>query len=788
MTDTPGPRARRRVERMDDDRPRPDGFAGNGNGNGRGSGSGPGRGSGSGGNGSGGSRPAGRPGGAGGGRRSRGLAYKIVTRTLLALFGLLVLGVIALFVIYQRTDIPKPNADATKQQSILYYDDGKTELARFNSTNRESVPIEQVPAHVRNAFLSAEDRDFYSNRGISPTGIVRAFWTNLRGGSKAGGSTITQQYVKNYFLTQDRTVSRKFKEVMISLKIDQRMSKDQILGDYLNTIYFGRGAYGVQAASKAYFGKDVSQLNPSEGAFLASIVNSPNRLDPSNGKNSEARVNARMVYVLGGMVDKGWLSQEQYAQARFPVVQPRKKQTIPGPLGYVRDQVREELTAKIGLSDVDVDKGGLKITTTINKASQEAAVKAVEQHMPSQSTSLHVGLVAQRPGTGEVVAMYGGRDPLNEADNATYQVMQGASNFKVFGLIGGLQDGMTLDKTYDGDSPMKFKQYVTEANPKGEVTNFAGKPWGKITLRKATANSVNTVFLQLNQDIGPKKTAAVAEAAGIPDTLVRANNGETSLSNILGTPSVHVIDMATAYNTINNQGVRADAHFIKSVSSTTGGYSYTAKPKTARAFDKNVALTAVNAMEGVVKNGSAKNALKGFDRAAAGKTGTANENKSVWFSGFTPQLTTSVGMFQTAPGKSAPVQMTGPEGDPATGGKYPTAIWRAFMEAALQGQPPTAFPLPDGMTAPPTDEPTSTAPTEEPTATPGPETPTSTPEPTRTSEPTRTRTQEPSPTRTRTKEPSPTRTRTKSPEPTTTTTTDKPGGGRPTIPTFPAQP
>ncbi|KNX38735.1 transglycosylase domain-containing protein [Luteipulveratus halotolerans] len=771
MTDTPGPRARRRAAQAtasDSPRTSSAGSGRSGGGSGRPGGGGSGR--------SGGPR---RPAG-GNGRRQHGLAYKIVTRTMLGLFSLFVLGLVALFVVYQRTDIPKANAEAQQQQSILYYDDGKTELARFNSTTRESVTIDKIPDHVQHAFLSAEDRDFYNNRGISPTGIVRAFWTNLRGGSKAGGSTITQQYVKNYFLTQDRTVTRKFKEVMISLKIDQKMSKDQILADYLNTIYFGRGAYGIQAASKAYFNKDVSQLNTSEGAFLASIVNSPNRLDPARGPASAKLVNQRMVYVLDGMVKKGWLPESELSKQNFPIVQPRKeKSTIPGPLGYVREQVRDELVEKIGLSDTDVDKGGLKITTTINKQSQDAAVRAVQDHMPEGSKDLHAGLVAQRPGTGEVVAMYGGSDPTKERDNATGQLMQGASNFKVFGLIGGLQDGMTLDKTYEGKSPMKFKQYITEKNPKGEVTNFGDKSWGRITLRKATAFSVNTVFLQLNKDIGPARTAAVAEAAGIPEDRLTAANGDTSISNILGTPSVHVIDMATAYNTINAQGVRADAHFIKKITSTTGSYTYAAKPKTSKAFDKDVALNAINAMQGVVKEGSAKTALEGFDRDAAGKTGTSNGNMALWFSGFTPQLTTSVGMFKSSDGGRTIQQLTGPEGDGLTGGKYPAEIWKAFMEAALQGQPAPKFPLPPGMkptftpTRTETPSPTSTeeestpSPTEEETSDEPKETETSTPEPTRT------RTSTPEPTRTRTEEPRPTKTRTQT-EPPPDPTTDEP--------------
>ncbi|YAL83245.1 transglycosylase domain-containing protein [Dermacoccaceae bacterium W4C1] len=724
------------------------------------------------------------------GKKQRSLLFVVLTRAFLGLFLLGVAGVVALFVIYQRTEIPQPNAEATKQQSIIYYDDGKTELARFNNTTREDVKISQVPEHVRYAFLSAEDRSFYDNQGVSPTGIGRALWSNLTGGQMQGGSTITQQYVKNYFLSQDRTISRKLNEVMIAVKLDNQKSKDEILTDYLNTIYFGRNAYGIQAASKAYFNKDVSKLTVDEGAFLASIINSPSRLDPANGADAKERVNRRMSYVINGMVSEGWLTQSQADAAKMPTVQARQKQTIPGPNGYIRDLVQTELTSKMGLTQQDIDLGGLRITTTINKKSQDAAIKAVNNEMSGmpEASTLHAGLVAQKPNDGAVVAIYGGRDPATEASNATYQRLQAASGFKTFGLIGALQDGMTLRTTFNGQSGQKFPGY-----PARGATNFGNQNWGTVSLQKATQFSINTAFLNVNEEITPAKTRSVAEEAGIPAKYLN----KPTLANILGTDSVRVLDMATAYNTVAGEGVRSTPYFVKSATSTIGDYKYTVKKQTKRVFAEDVALNARAALETVVEGGSGEEA-KQLDRPAAGKTGTASANTAVWFNGFTPQLTASVGMFKSSDGGKTMESMTDATGSPLTGSKYPTQIWTAFMKAALQGQKVEQFPkvpalkgtkTPSASSTPtsrsssnssssstPTSETststsetststsetpssTSTSTTESSSSTPTSEPETSEPEPTRT-------TQTPRPTRT-SEPPAPTRT-TQTPRPTQT--------------------
>src|SRR5688572_3162488 len=273
-------------------------------------------------------RSGARRGAAGAGRSTR---RTWLLRGLWTLLVMGALGLVGLGIAYARTDIPQANEIATAQASIIYYADGKTEMARLSDSegNRESVPLSKVPDHMQKAMLAAEDQDFYQNNGISPTGIARAVWVAVKGGQATqGGSTITQQYVKNYFLTQDRTLTRKAREILISIKIDQQQTKDQILENYLNTIYYGRGAYGIQTASKAYFNKDVSKLTPAESAFLASVIRGPSLYDPGLGEEQQANAEERSGYILDAMVENGWLSQAERDDATFPKIrkyQPRKQ-------------------------------------------------------------------------------------------------------------------------------------------------------------------------------------------------------------------------------------------------------------------------------------------------------------------------------------------------------------------------------------------------------------------------------------------------------------------------------
>src|SRR6478672_9554936 len=357
---------------------------------------------------------------------------------------LLVLGVVGVVIAYNQTAIPQPNELANKQVSIVYYSDGKTELDRIavQDGNRESVKLKQVPKFVQDAHIAAEDRTFYQNNGISVGGILRAVKTSVTGETQVGGSTITQQYVKNYFLTQDRTISRKAKEILIAVKIDGQLSKSEILEKYLNTIYYGRGAYGIQSAAKAYFGKNVSKLTVPEGAVLASVINAPSLYDPAEGDKAGANLEKRYAYVLDGMVSEGWLSAADRAKfSALPTIQPYKGNKFSsGPNGYITAQVKRELLGT-GLTEQDIDTGGLRIVTTIDKKAQTAAVAAMKDNLPKQVTG---GLVAVRPGDGAVVAMYGGADyAKSQFNTATQATMQGGSNFKPFGVLAAVRDGVS---------------------------------------------------------------------------------------------------------------------------------------------------------------------------------------------------------------------------------------------------------------------------------------------------------------------------------------------------------
>ena len=613
---------------------------------------------------------------------------------LTALVGFL-LVVIAFFVAYATIDAPKPNDLANAQASIIYYADGKTELDRISTVNREMVPLSQVPKDVQHSFLAAEDRNFYSNSGISPTGIARGAWETLRGGTKQSGSTITQQYVKNYFLTQDQTLSRKLKEIVISIKIGKQESKDEILQNYINTIYYGRGAYGIETASQAYFHKDVSQLNAEQGALLASVIRGPSYYDPGLGAQEKANAQARWTYVMDGLATKGWISRAERAKATFPKVEkyvPRKGSG--GTTGYLTDAVKRELKAKLKLTDQDIDRGGYKIVTTIDAKAQKAAVEAVKDRMPTGkgTSTLRVGLTAIKPGDGAVVAMYGGSDFQKEQFNtATQAKMQAGSTYKVFTLIAALQEGISTHTKFPGYSPQYLKEFKGKDNPTGKVVNFANEQFGDIDLRTATGHSVNTVYAPLNVKVGPDKTKDAAVTAGLPEKDQNAN-----AANVFGTADESVIDMANAYATIAAQGQRVTPYFIRSVKGGPGDLDYKAKPAKKGVFDKDVMADAIDAMQQPIKNGTAGFA-QALGRPAAGKTGTTTDNKSAWFDGFTPQLATAVGIYSTGKNGQQLSMNSVPGVGELTGGTVPVRIWTDFMTAAMKGQKVLDFPKRAGL-------------------------------------------------------------------------------------------
>jgi membrane peptidoglycan carboxypeptidase len=586
---------------------------------------------------------------------------------------------------YELVKIPDPNKLADAQTSTVYFADGTTQLGTFAARNRENVTLDQVPDHVQKAVLAAEDRTFYENRGVSPTGIARAVWTNLSDGTTQGGSTLTQQYVKNYYLTDKQSYTRKFEEFFISLKIDQQESKDETLQNYLNTVYFGRGAWGIQAASQAYFGVDSSQLDVSQGALLASLLKGPSNYDPRKGPEQAAAAKARVDYVLDGMVSEGWLSPADRAKAGLPqTIEPKPNTQWQGPNGYLLKTVQDELTGKVGLSEEDIERGGLKIVTTFDPKAQAAAVQAVQDQLPSKlPEGFHVGLSAIDPKTGGVTAMYGGANWVdNQFNDVTQARAQPGSTFKPFALVAGLEDGISLKTTFNGSSPQTIDGWPAR--------NYGNEQFGRIDLVTATENSVNTVYGQLNEQVTPAKTRDVAVAAGYPaDT--PGLTGPQYISNVLGTAAPHPIDVTQAYATFAAQGKRTAWHTIATIDDSTGARTYTASPTTTQAFPSDVAADATYALQQVVKSGTGSYAGSRLGRPAAGKTGTTNDNLAAWFAGFTPDMAASVALFQTSPDGTKNVSLDLGGGE-VTGGSYPVRIWTAFMRAALQGTPKSTFP------------------------------------------------------------------------------------------------
>ncbi len=606
--------------------------------------------------------------------------------------GLLALGLIGFYVAYRLIDIPQPNEFADDQTTIVYFSGGTNEMGRFAAQDRTVVESEQIPQHVKDAIVAAEDRSFYENRGVSPGGIARAFWGNLRGESTQGGSTITQQYVKNYYLDFDQTYSRKAKEAIIALKIDQQQTKDETLTAYLNTIYFGRGAYGIQAAAQQYFGKDAADLTVEEGALLAGIIPNPSGWDPAK---DPAKATERFGYVLDAMVGLQTLSEGQRDAMVIPtaIVQDQAE-TYAGPNGYLLAMVRSELLANSSITEQDLDTGGLRITTTISRSAQAAAIEAMgdTEAFPTEDRpeTLQAALTSIDPSTGGIVALYGGPDYLARQSNAATQaIAQAGSTFKAFTLVAALEDDISLKSRWDGRNRRTFDAYTDGSGKERPVQNFGGSSFGRISLETATENSVNTVYVDVNDTVGPEQTREVAVRAGLPEDTPGLND---FLSNVLGTASPNPLDMAAAYSTFAAQGVRHTPHIVASVTRAGSDEIVHAGPtEGSQVFDEDVMADTTAALEGVVRSGSGEYASR-LGRPAAGKTGTSSDNQSAWFVGYTPQMATSVALFNVeADGSPSTIPGFGGRSE-ITGGSFPVRIWTTYMAAALEGTEELDFP------------------------------------------------------------------------------------------------
>jgi membrane peptidoglycan carboxypeptidase len=599
-----------------------------------------------------------------------------------SLLGLgLLAPVVAFLVGWVVFDVPSANQTAVTQVATFKYADGAAlATIRPDNVNRTIVTLDQVPEHVRQAVLSAEDRSFYSNPGFDLTGIGRALWNQATGGV-GGGSTITQQYVKVSTGQDQASLLRKYKEIVLAVKISQEQGKDQILENYLNVIYFGRGAYGIQAASKTYFGKDVKDLTVSQAAMLAGMIQSPSRWDPAKNLDKSTE---RWNFVLDGMVTQGWLPAAERAQQQFPVKpdlkDPEESQGggIPGDAGgHVYKLAMDELAAR-GISDQEINTQGLTIDLTIDSKRQAQAVAAVTKVLKGQPANLRGALVSVDPKTGAILAYYGGSNGVG-IDYAQARRQPGSS-FKPFVLSAALQDSrqdVGLGSTYDGSAPQTFLGV--------QVNNSEGFSCNPCTVQQAMTKSVNTVFYKMGIDTGPQRVVDAAHQAGIPgDELPNPTAGIS-----LGDKEVRPVDMASAFATFAADGVRHDAFVVSKVTAADGRVVYDRGTETGQqVVPQPVARNVTEAMVDVAASGG----IAPAGRAVAGKTGTVQhptlngQNKDAWMVGYTPSVSTAVwvGTDQSDPIRNS-------AGRPVFGRMLPGSIWQTFMTGALRGTPVEQF-------------------------------------------------------------------------------------------------
>ena len=604
-------------------------------------------------------------------------------RLLLGAFALMVLAGVGLTAwVYETTDVPAPSDIAVAQTSRVYFSDGTTEMGTFSEINRTIIPSDQIPDSVKESVVASEDSTFYENRGISPRGILRALINNLSGGSRQGGSTITQQYVERYHTGTNTSYIGKVKEMVMAVKIDQELSKDEILSRYLNTIYFGRGAYGIQAAAQAYYGKDAKDLTDAEAAVIVATIPAPTAYDPANNHDKAVQLWDRVIERRVNVTKTLTPAEADALQYPEPI-EGHKLNKMGGTNGYLVRQVQKELV-KNGISEDELNQGGFTIVTSVDVGIQDNTVKAIDNLPDDRPENNRVGTVTIDPNTGAIKAMYGGPDYVQRSYNdAVDSHMMAGSIFKTFALVAALDDGYSLGSTWPGDSPRTFKGGW-------EVNNFNDVDYGSVTLTQATTNSVNTAYAALNIEMGPKKTRDMAVKLGLPEDTPGLG---AEPSNVLGSASPTVMNMAGAYATLAAKGVRHEPYITQTVTRSDGSVRYEHQDKSEQVIDESVAINATVALQGPPSTGSARYVGKNMSgRPVAGKTGTSQSVRSAWFVGFTPQLVTAVGMFQpSADGKTEESLTPFGGEDIITGGTFPTEVWVDIMKPSLQGQEKLKF-------------------------------------------------------------------------------------------------
>ncbi|MCX4422934.1 transglycosylase domain-containing protein [Streptomyces mirabilis] len=690
-------------------------------------------------------------------------SWKLVTGTFLTFIGGLL---VAAGIGYAMVGVPNPNDTALAQNNVFYWSDDTQMAATGGQTNRQIVGPEEIPKAIKNAVVSAENATFYKDSGVDPMGIARAFVNMAKGGQTQGGSTITQQYVKNTYLSQDQTITRKFKELFISIKVNSKLSKDEILAGYLNTAYYGRNAYGIQAAAQAYFGVDAKDLSTEQCVFLASVLKGPNLYNPDGGVGALAspeantkRVQERWTWILDREVKVGNMTQaDRNKITKFPMP---KKQTssLSGQTGYLVDIAKEYVAKQAGITPEQLEKGGYRIYTTFDKkkvSELEKAVKATKKSFldtkarPTTDKDVQFGAASVEPKTGKILALYGGEgfDKGHYSNNANTTGVPVGSTWKPIVLATAMQYGtykttpqvLSPMARYNGDDLLVIKdqngQPIMGNDGKPfRQKNEGTKAWGMVTLKKAMEQSINSPFAQLGVDVGLSKTRKVAESMGIlPDSFDQGNLNNVSFS--LGTSTPSAIRMADAYGTFAASGSHYEPYSVTKVLKDSKPLAQFKPPAEQTAMPEKVANNVTDVLQNVVQNGTGKKvADMGFP--VAGKTGTTDKNKSAWFVGYTRELSTAVTLFRSDPKTSKLESMNGTGGVPSVhGGDIPAQVWKDYMAVALKDSKhepfPAAEPLGEILNASPSPSPTPST-TPSPSASP---TPSTSPSPSLSSSPT----------------------------------------------------
>lgn len=694
------------------------------------------------------------------------------------LLGLLAALMVAVVVMYYAfTDVPRPEDIPLEQVATIQYADGST-LARVGPVDRTLVQLDQVPDHVKWAVLAAEDRSFYSDPGVSIRGTLRAAISDAFGGSTQGGSGITQQYVKNAYLSDAQTLTRKLKELMIAVKLTREYSKDQILEFYLNTVYFGRNTYGIQAAAQAFFGENVEQLTTAQGALLAGMLRAPSYYDPAV---HPAQARGRWQYVIDGMVSTGHLTQARAAHLKFPKTKPPHGNglDVSGWKSLLVDAVFAELEQH-GISRNEVYKRGLTIRTTIDKKAQQDALTAIHQtfaDLTPQQRNMKNAMVAVNPSDGGVLAYYGGSGPGQKGYNGKVDFNDYAGNggrppgssFKPYTLATVLTQTVEQTKnkrhlainSYVDGSYCKIIDGTRICNDPGDYNLSSSH----ILLSLAMKYSLNTTFDELALEAGPDNVAHTAHAMGVSETdsngaktLVN-KNGHTGFGIGIGDYPVTPEDQAAGFATLANGGKQNHPFLVQKATSSDGEVVYTHKSDQTQAIDKRVANDVTLTLEPVA---SWSGVPLADGRMSAAKTGTEGisptspNNSDAWMVGYTPQVSAAVWV---GTGLSRPIFNSA--GAPEYGSDLPGRTWKLFMDTYLANQPkmqmateqmiaangevppptptytpPPVTPTPTTSTAKPTFTVTSGFPTPTPSSStpkPTPTKPTPTPRPSRSS-------------------------------------------------------